>query len=200
MLLVTRIRPMTAEDWPRVEAIFAAGITGGEATFETVTPSWEQFDASKIAEARLVAVDDTGTVVGWVAASRVSAREVYRGVIEHSVYVDPPARRQGIGRLLLDAFVTAADEAGYWAIQSSVFPENTTSLNLHARADRPLPARRVMPVPMTTTATMMRTSSVTVVLFRESQPSALTNRGSIRAGAASVAMIGTATVDAAITV
>jgi len=132
---------MTAEDWPRVEAIFAAGITGGEATFETVTPSWEQFDASKIAEARLVAVDDTGTVVGWVAASRVSAREVYRGVIEHSVYVDPAARRQGIGRLLLDAFVTAADEAGYWAIQSSVFPENTTSLNLHARADRPLPAR-----------------------------------------------------------
>ncbi|WP_209305885.1 hypothetical protein [Mycobacterium sp. PS03-16] len=51
---------MTAEDWPRVEAILAAGIAGGEATFETATPSWEQFDA------------------GWVAASRVSGREVWR--------------------------------------------------------------------------------------------------------------------------
>lgn len=131
---MTRIRPMTAEDWPRVKAIFAAGITGGEATFETETPNWEQFDASKIADVRLVADDDAGTVVGWVAASRVSAREVYRGVIEHSVYVDPAAQGQGVGRLLLDAFVVEADESGYWTIQSSVFPENSTSLRLHEQA------------------------------------------------------------------
>ena len=131
---MTRIRPMTAEDWPRVEAIFATGITGGEATFETETPSWEQFDASRIADVRLVAVDDTGTVVGWAAASPVSAREVYRGVIEHSVYVDPAVQGQGIGRLLLEAFVVAVDVAGYWTIQSSVFPENTTSLRLHEQA------------------------------------------------------------------
>ncbi|WP_327037554.1 GNAT family N-acetyltransferase [Microbacterium sp. Leaf151] len=80
---------MTAADWPQVEQIFAAGIHAGEATFETTTPSWEHFDAGKIPDARLVAADDTGAVVGWAAASLVSSREVYRGVIEHSVYIHP---------------------------------------------------------------------------------------------------------------
>jgi L-amino acid N-acyltransferase YncA len=134
VLLVTGIRRMTAADWPRVEEIFAAGIAGGEATFETTTPGWEQFDETKLGDVRLVATDENRHVIGWAAVSRVSAREVYRGVIEHSVYVDPALHGQGIGRALLKAFVTAADNAGYWTIQSSIFPENTASLRLHERA------------------------------------------------------------------
>ncbi|MET0715426.1 MAG: N-acetyltransferase family protein [Mycetocola sp.] len=131
---MTRVRPMTAEDWPQVEAIFAAGIAGGEATFETTTPTWEQFDASKIATPRLVAVDDAGPVTGWAAASPVSTRDAYRGVIEHSVYIAPDMQGNGIGRLLLTAFIDAAEDAGYWTIQSSIFPENTTSIRLHERS------------------------------------------------------------------
>lgn len=76
---MTAVRAMTAADWPQVEAIFAAGIAGGEATFETATPAWDAFDAGKLAESRLVAVGDDGAVRGWVAASRVSTREAYRG-------------------------------------------------------------------------------------------------------------------------
>lgn len=127
------VRAMTAEDWPRVEAILAEGIAEGEATFESTVPSWEQFDTGKVAHPRLVAELD-GRVVGWVAASRVSSREVYRGVIEHSVYVDARARGRGIGGALLRAFLDAADEAGFWTVQSSIFPENTASLHLHERA------------------------------------------------------------------
>ena len=128
---MTSIRPMTEADWPQVEDIFAAGIAGGEATFETTTPTWEQFDTGKITDARLAATSEQGAVLGWAAASLVSARTAYRGVIEHSVYVHPDARGQGIGRLLLDAFISAADDAGYWTIQSSIFPENTVSLRVH---------------------------------------------------------------------
>lgn len=131
---MTSIRLMTEADWPQVEEIFAAGIAGGEATFETTTPTWEQFDTGKITDARLVATSEDGTVVGWAAASPVSARAAYQGVIEHSVYVHPDAHGHGIGRLLLDAFITAADDAGYWTIQSSIFPENTVSLRLHETA------------------------------------------------------------------
>ncbi|MFB7892953.1 GNAT family N-acetyltransferase [Microbacterium sp. NPDC056044] len=133
---------MTAADWPRVEAIFAAGIAAGEATFETTTPSWEQFDAGKIPDARLVAVDDTDTVIGWAAASSVSARAAYRGVIEHSVYIDPAHHGKGLGRLLLEAFIAAAEQGGYWTIQSSIFPENTASLRLHERAGFRVVGRR----------------------------------------------------------
>ena len=38
MLLVIRIREMTAADWPAVERIYAQGIEDGEATFETADP------------------------------------------------------------------------------------------------------------------------------------------------------------------
>lgn len=131
---MTGIRPMTAADWPQVEEIFAAGIAGGEATFETTTPTWAQFDTGRVSDARLVATSGDGTVLGWAAASPVSARAAYQGVIEHSVYVRPDAHGQGIGRLLLDAFIAAADDAGYWTIQSSIFPENTASLRLHEAA------------------------------------------------------------------
>jgi L-amino acid N-acyltransferase YncA len=131
---MTSIRPMTPADWPQVEVIFAAGIAGGEATFEVETPTWEQFDTGKIDDPRLVATGEGDAAIGWAAASPVSARAAYRGVIEHSVYVHPDARGQGIGRVLLDAFVDAADAAGYWTIQSSIFPENTVSLRLHEAA------------------------------------------------------------------
>ncbi len=134
MLLVTVIRSMTAADWPAVEEIFRQGIEDGEATFETATPTWEQFDAGKLPEPRLVAVDDSGQVLGWAAASPVSTRAAYRGVIEHSVYVHRDARGRGVGKLLLDAFVAASDRAGFWTIQSSIFPENAASLRVHEAA------------------------------------------------------------------
>ena len=125
------IRRMTAADWPSVERIFAEGIAAGNATFESATPTWAAYDAGRVDEPRLVA--DAGEVVGWAAASPVSARAAYRGVIEHSVYVATSAQGRGVGRALLGAFVAAADDAGFWTIQSSIFPENTASLMLHER-------------------------------------------------------------------
>ena len=127
------VRAMTAEDWPSVREIYAAGIEAGNATFDSQPPEWEAFDAGKRADLRLVA-DDDGVVVGWAAASAVSSRRVYEGVVEHSVYVAPDHQGRGIGRILLDALLARADELGVWTVQSSIFPENEASLRLHARA------------------------------------------------------------------
>jgi L-amino acid N-acyltransferase YncA len=128
------IRPMAPEDWPGVERIYAAGIATGHATFEDAPPSWEVFDAGHLADQRHVAVDDTGLVIGWVAASGVSDRCVYAGVVEHSVYVDPAATGRGVGLALLQALTESTEAAGIWTIQSGVFPENGVSLHLHERA------------------------------------------------------------------
>ncbi len=130
---MTTIRRLEPGDWPQVQAIYAAGIATGNATFESEPPDWEHFDAGKAADLRFVAETD-GAVTGWIAGSPVSARPVYRGVVEHSVYVAPSAAGQGLGGLLLDAFVRAADDAGYWTVQSSIFPENEASLRLHRAA------------------------------------------------------------------
>jgi L-amino acid N-acyltransferase YncA len=123
---------MTADDWSDVEAIYRQGIATGNATFEATPPSWEEFDADKVAHPRVVAVDG-GRVVGWAAASRVSSRCVYEGVLEHSVYVSEVARGAGVGATLLDAFLQASEAAGIWTVQSGVFPENEPSLALHRK-------------------------------------------------------------------
>ncbi len=124
------VRRLEPNDWPDVESIYAQGIADGNATFESEAPSWEQFDASKHSGLRLVAVDG-GAVIGWAAASPVSAREVYRGVVEHSVYVARDRQGQGIGRQLVQALIDAAEVGGVWTIQSSIFPENGASIRLH---------------------------------------------------------------------
>lgn len=127
-----KIRPLAMTDWSSVEAIFAEGIATGHATFEAAPPSWETFDSGKKSHSRLVATGTDGEILGWVAASAVSSRDVYAGVVEHSVYVADAARGRGIGRALLEAFIDSAEAHGVWTIQSSIFPENAASIGLHA--------------------------------------------------------------------
>jgi phosphinothricin acetyltransferase len=124
------VRDLAPSDWPAVEAIYREGIATGNATFERQPPSWDDFERGKVSSPRLVAVQD-GRVVGWAAASLVSSRSVYEGVLEHSIYVSESARGSGVGSLLLGSFIDAAEAAGFWTIQSGVFPENESSLALH---------------------------------------------------------------------
>lgn len=124
------IRHLEPADWTAVEAIYRQGINTGHATFEAHTPSWSQFDRDRRDDLRLVA-EEAGAIVGWVAASSMSARSVYAGVVEHSVYVAEAARGRGVARRLLTGFVELTEKAGVWTIQSSVFPENEPSLALH---------------------------------------------------------------------
>ena len=125
------IRPMTAADAEAVLAIYQSGLDGGDASFEHTAPDWAAFDAGRLAAHRLVAVDEADTVLGWAAVSPISARAVYAGVVELSVYVDPAARGRGVGRALLGALVTATEAGGIWTLQAGIFPENTASLALH---------------------------------------------------------------------
>jgi phosphinothricin acetyltransferase len=138
---VVEVRAMTAEDWPAVEAIYAEGIATGHATFETTTPSWDEFDRGRHRDHRFVAVED-GDVVGWAALSPTSSRPCYAGVAEHSVYVASAARGRGVGRVLMKALLESADAGGIWTVQTSIFPENEASLALHERVGFRVVGRR----------------------------------------------------------
>ncbi len=126
--------PLTAAYAEQVLAIYQAGIDEGNATFETTAPTWAEFDTAKLPEYRFAALDADGTVLGWVAATKVSDRCAYAGVVEHSVYVHPDARGRGVATTLLTALIESTEAAGIWTIQSGIFPENTASLAVHARA------------------------------------------------------------------
>jgi L-amino acid N-acyltransferase YncA len=138
------ILPMPPDLWPAVREIYSEGIATGDATFETELPDWERWDNSHRKDCRLIALEpfdeDTEevlisrnklTVLGWAALSPVSARRVYRGVAEVSVYVSAAARGRGVGKALLQALVQESEANGVWTLQAGVFPENTASVALH---------------------------------------------------------------------
>lgn len=121
---------MLRDDWKAVEVIYAEGIATRQATFETRTPTWDEFDRGRLRDHRFVAIDGK-RVVGWAALSPTSSRACYAGVAEHSIYVDENARGRGVGKALMTALLASADSGGIWTIQTSVFPENAASVALH---------------------------------------------------------------------
>jgi L-amino acid N-acyltransferase YncA len=126
------IRPMAPADWPAIRAVYREGIATGNATFETEAPPWERWDAAHSALCRLVA-ETADTLLGFAALSPVSARKVYAGVAEVSVYVSAQSRGAGVGNALMRELVSASEAAGFWTLQAGIFPENHASLRLHER-------------------------------------------------------------------
>lgn len=124
---------MTADHWEKVRAIYIEGIESGNATFETEAPDWDEWNRGHIGPCRMVALRGR-EVAGWVALSAVSRRAAYAGVAEVSVYVAADARGGGIGHALLTGLIPASEDAGFWTLQASVFPENEATLRLHRRA------------------------------------------------------------------
>ena len=140
------IIPMLPNHWPAVREIYGQGIATGNATFATEVPDWAQWDSSHRKNCRLVAVEPNDNdeqrtepltsssernVLGWAALTPVSARLVYAGVAEVSVYVAPVARGRRIGSTLLRVLVQESEANGIWTLQAGIFPENAASIGLH---------------------------------------------------------------------
>jgi phosphinothricin acetyltransferase len=125
---------MLSGDWPAVREIYLEGIATRLATFETAAPAWETWDASHLPCPRLVARQDNA-VIGWAALSPVSARKVYAGVAEVSVYIAHQQKGRGLGRRLLEALIAASEANGIWTLQAVVFAENAASVALHRRCE-----------------------------------------------------------------
>lgn len=127
------IEVLKADDWPAVLAIYEEGIATGLATFELAAPEWEIWNHSHRPDCRLLARAGSGAVVGWAALSRYSARAVYAGVAELSVYVAESVRGHGVGNALMVALVAASEAAGIWTLQAGVMADNAASLALHQK-------------------------------------------------------------------
>lgn len=123
---------MINSDWPAVAQIYQQGMDTGYATFETMVPTFETWDAAHLKVGRLVAAKGE-TILGWAALSPVSGRCVYGGVAEVSVYIGQNHRGQGAGKMLIRQLIVDSEEAGLWTLQSGIFPENKGSVELHLK-------------------------------------------------------------------
>ncbi len=99
------IRPSSAADLPAITRIYAGAVNHGTGTFELDAP-----DSTEMARRRedvlaknlpWLVVERRGEVLGYAYANHFRPRHAYRFCLEDSIYLDPAAQGQGIGRLLL---------------------------------------------------------------------------------------------------
>ena len=126
------LKPLAKEHWASVSKIYAEGISTGIATFETEVPSWDYWNNKYISACRSVALIHE-KVVGFSVLSQVSARMVYKGVAEVSVYVDEAYRGNHIGEALLNQLIKDSEAHGFWTLQAGIFSENIASIELHKK-------------------------------------------------------------------
>lgn len=80
----------------------------------------------------LVAQDRAGQMLGFASYGPFRPQAAFRHTVEHSVYVDVPARRRGVARALMHALVQLAREESLHAMVGAVDADNHASLALHA--------------------------------------------------------------------
>ncbi len=124
------VRELSETDWPEVSRIYQEGIDTNLATFQTASPSYEEWNHSHLRTCRLVLAWN-GLVIGWAALTPVSGRCVYAGVAEVSIYIDSNHRGRGAGKTLLNELIRLSEENGFWTLQSGIMQENAASIRLH---------------------------------------------------------------------
>lgn len=123
---------MKETDWLQVSRIYSMGIETNLATFQPDVPTWEAWDRGHSSCCRFVArMEDK--IIGWVALTPFSSREVYAGVAELSIYIDEEYQGRGVGTKLLRHLIEHSEEAGYWALLANIIKENQASRLLHQK-------------------------------------------------------------------
>jgi L-amino acid N-acyltransferase YncA len=126
-------------DLAAVHEIYRREVLEGTASFEleppdlaTLTGRWQAIRAAGLPY--MVAELD-GRIAGYAYAGTYRPRPAYRFAVEDSVYIAPWARRQGIGRALLDAVVSGAAGCGMRQIVAIIGDSaHLASIRLHEQS------------------------------------------------------------------
>lgn len=132
----TVVRDATEADVAAIQAIYAAHVLRGLASFEEVPPSTEEMSARRasvlgLGLPYLAAVVD-GAVAGYSYATTYRSRPAYRYTIEDSVYIAEGLGGRGIGAALLRELIDRC-ERGPWRQMIAVIGDsaNAGSIALH---------------------------------------------------------------------
>ena len=123
------IRRATPADADAMARIYNQGVAERVATFETHTKSPAELAELIEAGALVLVAEREGTVVAFIKIGPYNdASHYYSGIGEATMYVDPTARRSGVGRALMEAVADAAEERGYYKLVGKIFTSNAPSI------------------------------------------------------------------------
>jgi L-amino acid N-acyltransferase len=123
-------------DLPAILAIYNDAIAHTTAIYTDALSTLEE-RASWLADRRaqglpvVVARGGDGKVGGYGSFGPFRPWPGYATTVEHSVYVAPDARRQGLGRMLVTTLLERARERGAHVVIGGIDASNAASLALH---------------------------------------------------------------------
>ena len=131
------LRDAQPDDVAAIARIYGHHVATGLASFELAPPSVDEmrrrFDDIVGRDYPYIVAERDGRVAGYAYASAYRARPAYRFSVENSVYVDPDAKRGGIGRALLVALVAECERRGFRQMIAVIGDsDNKGSIGLHA--------------------------------------------------------------------
>jgi len=131
---VARLRTATAADLPAMTAVYNEAVAHSLATFDTEPRGEDHYEAA-VASTRpgdhVVVAEVDGQVVGMAYSGTYRTRPAYDGTREVSVYLDPGARRAGLGRRLYDELLARVDADGVHTCLAVISLPNPASEALH---------------------------------------------------------------------
>jgi L-amino acid N-acyltransferase YncA len=80
----------------------------------------------------IVAVNDSGALMGFGSLSPYKERPAYFPTVEDSVYIDREHRGAGVGRLILAELVRLAQTYGYHSVFARIVGGHDASISLHS--------------------------------------------------------------------
>jgi phosphinothricin acetyltransferase len=81
----------------------------------------------------ICAENEAGELLGFASYGQFRERPAYKYTVEHSVYVDTRFRSQGLGRVLLQAIIEAAEKQDFHVLVGGIDASNAVSIRLHER-------------------------------------------------------------------
>jgi L-amino acid N-acyltransferase YncA len=130
------IRDAGAKDIDGIVAIYNDAVANTTAIWNEITVDAAKraallADRQRLGYPVLVAVDETGAVVGYASFGDWRAWDGYRHTVEHSVYVRKDQRGGGIGKALMVELIDRARALDKHVMVAGIEARNEASIRLH---------------------------------------------------------------------
>jgi phosphinothricin acetyltransferase len=130
------IREATSDDAEAIRLIYNHEVENETSTMDLVSRTLETqrewIAARSGAFCAVVAVDSSGTVLGFGALSEYKDRSGYRSTVENSVYVRRDVARRGIGKQILLHLLETATVSGFHSVIARIEAQSLASRGLHS--------------------------------------------------------------------
>jgi len=131
-----QIKPCTEIQLPEILDIFNDAILHSTALYDYKIRTMETMHAwyaDKVNHNYPIvgAFDENNLLLGFATYGMFRVRPAYKYTVEHSVYVRPDRRGEGIGKILLKEIIKKAEEQDFHVMVGVIDASNSVSLKLH---------------------------------------------------------------------